>query len=225
MMNSITRAASHTHRRSAIRGPFQSRIGSATAVRSCCVGITPFPQQGTDHPHRHSQQHHGRHVSNRKLLHHFSTSTTQQNLSELLSQEATEEELKGITKMPGELASLRKKISERWDIVDEGATVSMRRKEAANGNKVAILFHCQDNQFDDEDDSTPNVSGKEDEKSSSAPFILTVSNADKTIVMRCLAQDGIASPGSISVTTQSIEMIHESGSVNEKLYQVSTKKL
>mmetsp|Transcript_25014 Transcript_25014/g.37801 ORF Transcript_25014/g.37801 Transcript_25014/m.37801 type:complete len:240 (+) Transcript_25014:126-845(+) len=133
------------------------------------------------------------------------------DLSDILARELEEENETG-SSMPEDLAELKETISEYWTIVDDGesGTVKLFRKEGPE--KVAVVFHCQDTLDEELDDS-------EEESSPEVRFTLTVTKAGKTMVLNCVSVDASAVVESVVTTNEDIELIHDTGKVDEKLYQ------
>jgi len=135
------------------------------------------------------------------------------NLSDILERELAEEKEKG-SMLPDDLQELKETVSKDWTIVndDESGTVKLFRKEGPQ--KVAVVFHCQDTleeDFVDEDD--------EEEPSPEVRFTLTVTKAGKTVVLGCVSAEANAYVESVATTTEDVELIHNTGKVDEKLYQ------
>mmetsp|Transcript_19859 Transcript_19859/g.29840 ORF Transcript_19859/g.29840 Transcript_19859/m.29840 type:complete len:243 (+) Transcript_19859:124-852(+) len=133
------------------------------------------------------------------------------NLSDILARELQEE--RENDSMPDELVELTEVISKDWTIVDdeESGTVKLFRKEGPE--KVAVVFHCQDT-LDE-----VGIEDGEEEHSPEVRFTLTMTKAGKTIVLNCVSVDASAAVEGVGISNEDIELIHDTGKIDEKLYQ------
>lgn len=134
------------------------------------------------------------------------------NLSDILARELEEEDETG-SSMPEDLVELKETISKYWTIADDedSGTVKLFRKEGPE--KVTVVFHCQDSL----DESL--LDDPEEEASPEVRFTLTVTKAGKTMVLNCVSIDASAVVESVVTTNEDIEIIHDTGKVDDKLYQ------
>lgn len=142
---------------------------------------------------------------------YFSSGEASAELSDLLSRELTEEQETGSTDLPEDLATLKEDLSKEWNIVDDvdSATVRMFRKE---GNKVSLVFHCQDTLEVEHDDEG-------EEASPEVRFTLTTTARGGTLVLNCLSVEANAVVEAVATTMEDVDAIHSTGKVDDKLYQ------
>lgn len=142
------------------------------------------------------------------VIRHFSAS----GLTGLLDRELAEEEENGPLVLPDELVELKDELSKDWTIMDdkESGTVKMFRNSGSA--KVSVVFHCQDTMDVDFDEDG-------EESSPEVRFVLTVTKAGKTMVLNCASVEANAVVESVATTTESVDDIHATGKVHDKLYQ------
>ena len=140
-------------------------------------------------------------------------------LSELLGREYAEEEKSGALDMPSELTELHSRLSNKWKIVDDkdSGTVKMCKKDGVA--KVTVVFHCQDKVEDDvffeEEDENAG-----DELATDTHFMVTVTKgAGKTMVLSCTSADSKVNVESVATTTEDAHQVQAKGKVHDKLYQ------
>jgi Mitochondrial glycoprotein len=144
----------------------------------------------------------------------FFSSDAQSSLIEILAREEKEEKDSGNLKMPAELSDLKSSLESTWKIVVEGASVNLFLKD----KKVQLSFHCQDTvEADPVYDDIENENDDDDEIVSPVRFCVTVSKADKTLVINCVSEYGEAKIEGVMTTTSTPDAIHANqGDVPDK---------
>jgi complement component 1 Q subcomponent-binding protein len=148
-----------------------------------------------------------------------------EKLVTLLGREYSEEIQNETNKMPAELIKLQSDLEKEWKIVDDGASTRMFR--TAGPTKIQVSFHCQDSVESDDypysdneefegEEGNENAEATGEDNDSLEPsvpvrFSVTATKAGKSLVLVCLSEDASPRIHSVSISTQDVEVIHQTG--------------